>query len=99
MIFGDDKIRNAQTKTSSHPHRLCSKKRLENPPAGIDFSSLDTTAIDLWSHYRDAVIEVFGKQVSVVADRFHVVQNLNAAIHKARREAQRKANTEEEKNN
>ena len=75
------------------------KKWFKHPPAGIDLSSLDTAAIDLWSHYRDAVVEVFGEQVSVVADRFHVVQNLNAAIHEARREAQSKATTEEEKNN
>jgi transposase len=74
-------------------------KWFKNPPAGIDLSSLNTAAIDLWSHYRDAVVEVFGERVSVVADRFHVVQNLNEAIHEARREAQRQAKTEEEKNN
>jgi transposase len=72
---------------------------LNQPPAGIDLSSLNTAAIDLWSQYRDAVAEVFGEQVSVVADRFHVVQNLNEAIHKARREAQSQAETEVEKNN
>lgn len=71
---------------------------LQNPPAGIDLSKLNTVAIDLWSHYRDAVIEVFEDKVSIVADRFHVVQNLNEAIHKTRREAQKKASTEEEKN-
>jgi len=38
------------------------------------------------------------EQVSVIADSFHVVQNLNEAIHEARRKAQRKAKTEEEKN-
>jgi transposase len=75
------------------------KTWLKNPPPGIDLSSLDTAAIDLWKHYRDAVVEVFGKRVSVVADRFHVVQNLNEAIHEARREAQSQAKTEEEKNN
>lgn len=71
---------------------------LKNPPAGIDLSCLETVAIDLWKHYRDAVVEVFGEQVSIVADRFHVVQNLNEAIHEARREAQNQAKTEEEKN-
>lgn len=82
------------------PNRLKDtlKNWLKHPPAGIDLSALDTAAIDLWSHYRDAVIEVFGEQVSVVADRFHVVQNLNAAIHEARREAQGQAETAEEKN-
>jgi transposase len=72
---------------------------LQSPPAGIDLSELNTAATDLWSHYRDAVENVFGEQVSVVADRFHVVQNLNEAIHKARREAQKRATTEAEKNN
>ncbi len=71
---------------------------LKNPPKGIDLSELETTATDLWRHYRDAVVAVFGDKVEVVADRFHVVQNLNDAIHKARRAAQRKAKTEEEKN-
>lgn len=72
---------------------------LQQPPAGIDLSALNTAATDLWSHYRDAVVEVFGDQVSVVADRFHVVQNLNEAIHEARRAAQKQATTEAEKNN
>jgi transposase len=72
---------------------------LRQPPAGIDLSALNTAATDLWSHYRDAVVAVFGDQVSVVADRFHVVQNLNEAIHKARRAAQKQAATEAEKNN
>ncbi|MBT4637718.1 MAG: transposase [Deltaproteobacteria bacterium] len=75
------------------------KTWLKHPSAGIDLSALDTAAIDLWSHYRDAVIEVFGEKVSVVADRFHVVQNLNTAIHDARRKAQSQAKTEGEKNN
>ncbi len=35
--------------------------------------------------------------VAVVADRFHVVQNLHKAIHEARRKAQEAAKTEEEK--
>lgn len=69
---------------------------LTDPPSGVDLSTLDTVATDLWRHYRDAIDEVFGDQVSVVADRFHVVQNLNDAIHEARRAAQRNADTEEE---
>jgi transposase len=70
---------------------------LQQPPAGIDLSALNTAATDLWSHYRDAVVEGFGDQVSVVADRFHVVQNLNEAIHQARRAAQKQATPEAEK--
>lgn len=40
--------------------------------------------------------DVFPK-VSIVADRFHVVKNLNDAIDEERRKAQREAKNEEEK--
>lgn len=72
-------------------------KWLKEPPPGIDLSSLEAAATDLWSHYRDAVVDVFGSKVKIVADRFHVMQNLHEAIHKARRQAQKEADTEEEK--
>ena len=72
-------------------------KWLENPPVGIDLSQLDAVAIDLWAHYRDAVSIVFGDKVKIVADRFHVMQNLHKAIHEARREAQKQADSEEER--
>jgi transposase len=68
---------------------------LEKPPVGIDLSSLETAAIDLWSQYREAVESVYST-VQVVADRFHVVQNLNETIHAIRREAQAKAESEAE---
>lgn len=72
-------------------------KWLQNPTTGIDLGQLEAAATDLWSHYRDAVIEVFGDKVKIVADRFHVMQNLHEAIHKARRQAQKEADTEEER--
>jgi hypothetical protein len=62
-------------------------KWLKEPPTGIDLSSLEAAATDLWSHYRDAVVDVFGDKVKIVADRFHVMQNLHEAILKARRQA------------
>ena len=68
---------------------------LKEPTAGIDLSQLEAAATDLWSHYRDAVGAVFGDKVKIVADRFHVMQNLHEAIHKARRQAQKEADTEE----
>lgn len=68
---------------------------LQDPPPGIELTALDSVATDLWSHYRDAVQTVF-PTASVVADRFHVVQNLNQAINETRREAQRNAATAEE---
>lgn len=69
---------------------------LTRPPDGIDLSKLAFAATDLWSHYRAAVNTVFPK-VAVVADRFHVVQNLHTAIHTIRRDAQQNASTEEER--
>jgi transposase len=70
---------------------------LEKPPAGIDLSQLEAAATDLWGHYRDAVTAVFGDKVKIVADRFHVMQNLHEAIHATRREAQQQASNEEER--
>lgn len=69
---------------------------LEVPPAGIDLSKLGFVATDLWKHYREGVQSVYPK-VAVVADRFHVVQNLQKAIHEARRTAQEQAKTESER--
>ena len=70
---------------------------LKQPTPGIDLSALDSVATDLWVHYREAVLDVY-PNVSVVADRFHVVQNLHEAIHQARRQAQKEAKTGEERN-
>ena len=76
------------------------KKRLvewlESPPAGITLAKLAFVATDLWRHYRDGVHTVF-TQVAVVADRFHVVQNLHKVIHEERKNAQEAASTEAEK--
>jgi transposase len=69
---------------------------LRRPPTGIDLSQLETVAIDLWAHYRDAVQTIY-PDVIIVADRFHVVQNLNEAIHKTRREFQRQASSDAER--
>lgn len=69
---------------------------LRRPPDGIDLSQLGFAATDPWSHYRAAVQTVFPK-VAVVADRFHVVQNLHTVIHNVRREAQSNASTDEER--
>jgi transposase len=69
---------------------------LRRPPDGINLSQLGCAATDLWAHYRASVQTVFPK-VAVVADRFHVVQNLHAVIHAVRRDAQSAAATEEER--
>jgi len=69
---------------------------LKNPPRGLNLALLDTVATDMWAQYREAVQEVY-PQVKVVADRFHVVQNLNEVIHTCRREAQKQAQNEAER--
>jgi len=50
-------------------------------------------SMDMWSPYRSAV-ERHLPQADIVADRFHVVQNLNRAVTKARRDIQRDAPTD-----
>ena len=67
---------------------------LKQPPAGIVLSSLETVAIDLWAQYRDAVHEVF-PAVTVVADRFHVMQQFNETIHTVRRTLQQAESDED----
>jgi transposase len=47
-------------------------------------------SMDMWSPYRSAV-ERHLPQAEIVADRFHVAQNLNRAVTKARRDIQRDA--------
>ena len=47
-------------------------------------------SMDMWSPYRSAV-ERHLLQAEIVADRFHVAQNLNRAVTKARRDIQRNA--------
>jgi transposase len=50
-------------------------------------------SMDMWSPYRSAV-ERHLPQAEIVADRFHVAQNLNRAVTKARRDIQRAAPAE-----
>lgn len=50
-------------------------------------------SMDMWSPYRSAV-ERHLPQAEIVADRFHVAQNLNRAVTKARRAIQREASDE-----
>jgi transposase len=50
-------------------------------------------SMDMWSPYRSAVERQL-PQADIVADRFHVVQNLNRAVTKARRDIQRDASAD-----
>ena len=69
---------------------------LTAPPAGIILSKLTFVATDLWQHYRAGVHSVF-PNLAVVADRFHVVQNLHKVIHDVRCQAQATAKTKTER--
>lgn len=51
--------------------------------------SLRYVSIDMWEGYYQAVVEALPKRVKVVIDRFHVMQQLNGALTKCRREIQR----------
>jgi len=48
-------------------------------------------AMDMWEAYEKAIREVFGDQVEIVADKFHVVKQFNERIQACRREIQRGA--------
>jgi transposase len=55
-----------------------------------DRQAIGEVSMDMWSPYRSAV-ERHLPQAEIVADRFHVSQNLNRAVTKARRAIQRAA--------
>jgi transposase len=51
---------------------------------------IEEVSMDMWSPYRSAVEHKLPR-AQIVADRFHVAQNLNRAVTKARRDIQRDA--------
>lgn len=57
--------------------------------------SLRYVSIDMWEGYYQAATEVFGNQVKIVVDRFHVMKNLNGSLTKCRREIQRDMSQED----
>ena len=46
---------------------------------------LEEVTCDMWGPYTDAVREMFGQDMRIVIDRFHVQKNFNEALSKARR--------------
>lgn len=46
--------------------------------------NLQIVTIDMWDGYKNAVYEVFGDNVKVVIDRFHVIQELVIQMQKCR---------------
>ena len=55
--------------------------------------AIEEVSMDMWSPYRSAVERKLS-HAEIVADRFHVAQNLNRAVTKARRDIQRDAEPE-----
>ena len=74
-------------------------RHMERLEAWVDRLSLaerqaiEEVSMDMWSPYRSAVERKL-THAEIVADRFHVVQNLNRAVTKARRDIQRDAEPE-----
>ena len=56
-------------------------------------AAIEEVSMDMWSPYRQAV-EAKLPQAAIVADRFHLMQNLNRAVTTARRDIQRHAPAE-----
>lgn len=63
--------------------------RLQELKALKLLDQLEEVTCDMWGPYTDAVYEVFGKDIRIVIDRFHVQKNFNDAMSKARRDLQR----------
>ena len=53
--------------------------------------SLEVVTIDMWSGYREAIYEVFGNDINIVIDRFHVIKHLNDAARKCKNNLQKQA--------
>lgn len=56
--------------------------------------NIESVAIDLWGPYR-SVVEAKLPNAKAVADRFHVMQNLNKALDNCRKQAKRESDNEE----
>jgi transposase len=53
------------------------------------FAHLEEVTCDMWDAYVTAAKEVFGKDIRVTIDRFHVMKNFQDHLDQARREIQR----------
>lgn len=60
-------------------------------------SALEEVTCDMWDAYAQAPLEVFGPEVRVTIDRFHVMKNFQDRLNEARREIQKKLGKEEAK--
>lgn len=60
-------------------------------------AAVEEVTCDMWDAYVNAATEVFGKDVRVTIDRFHVMKNFQEQLTDARREIQRTLGKEEAK--
>jgi transposase len=56
--------------------------------------TIQTVCLDMWQHYIDAVKEVFGDEVQITADRYHVAKKYRAAADKLRKKELRRLKKE-----
>jgi transposase len=61
------------------------------------FGQLEEVTCDMWDAYVNATAEVFGDEVRVTIDRFHVMKNFQEQLTEARRELQRGLGREQAK--
>jgi transposase len=73
------------------------KEYLQQGKASGVLAHLVEVTTDMWDGYVEAVAEVFGTQVRVTIDRFHVMKNFQDHLTAARREIQRQLPKEEAK--
>jgi transposase len=53
-------------------------------------AQVQEVTVDMWDGYVEAAVEVFGEQVRVTIDRFHVIKSFQDRLVQARREIQRR---------
>lgn len=75
----------------------CIVKYLQQHKEGGLLAGVEEVTCDMWDAYVNAATEVFGKDVRVTIDRFHVMKNFQEQLTEARREIQRGLGKEEAK--
>jgi transposase len=75
----------------------CIVKYLQQHKESGLLAAVEEVTCDMWDAYANAATEVFGKDVRVTIDRFHVMKNFQEQLTAARREIQRSLGKEEAK--
>jgi transposase len=69
------------------------KKFLRSIPQRLR-ATIHTVCLDMWPHYIAAVEDVFGDEVDITVDRFHVAKQYRAAADKLRKKERRRLKKE-----